>query len=243
MQIDLFVPCFVDQIYPETAFNAIKVLEKLGCEVHYNENQTCCGQPAFNAGYWEEAKAVGEKCLRDFPNNRPLVVLSSSCTGMMRNYYHDLFHNSAVHNQFKQLQRNTYEFSEFIFKFLDISKLPAVFEHTVTYHDACSALRECSIYPEPRQLLKQVRGLKLIEIKDSTVCCGFGGTFSVKNEAISVAMAEQKVQCAVDTDAEILVSADLSCLMQLDGYIKKNGIKLKTMHIADVLANGWGEIA
>lgn len=239
MQIDLFVPCFVDQVYPDAAFNAIKVLEKLGCEVFYNEKQTCCGQPAFNAGFWDEAKEVGEKCLHDFPNNRPVVVLSSSCAGMVKNYYHDLFHNSAVHNNWKQLQRNTFEFSEFVFKFLDISKLPSVFDHKVTYHDACSALRECGIYAEPRQLLKKVAGLELVEIKDNTVCCGFGGTFAVKYEAISVGMAEQKCLHALDTGAEILVSADLSCLMHLEGYIQKNKLPLRTMHIADVLASGW----
>lgn len=239
MEIDLFVPCFVDQMYPDTAFNAVKVLEKLGCTVHYNTQQSCCGQPAYNAGFWEEAKAVGEKCIRDFPNNRPLVVLSSSCTGMIRNSYQDLFHNTAIHNPWKHMQRNTYEFAEFVFKFLDISQLPAVFPHTITYHDACSALRECQLHAEPRQLLRNVKGLELRELADNTVCCGFGGTFAVKYEPISVGMAEQKVGHALATEAEYLVSGDLSCLMHLEAYIKKNKLPLQTKHLADVLASGW----
>jgi L-lactate dehydrogenase complex protein LldE len=239
MQIDLFVPCFVDQLYPETAFNAIKVLEFLGCEVHYNPEQTCCGQPAFNAGYWDEAKEVGEKCIRELSNNRPVVVLSSSCAGMMRNYYGKLFHNTALHNEYKQLQKNTFEFAEFVFKHLPYNKLQPHFEHSITYHDACSALRECGIREEPRALLRQVQGMTFMPLPENETCCGFGGTFAVKYEGISTGMADQKLQNVLKTGAEFLVSADLSCLMHINGVMEKKQMPVKCLHLADVLASGY----
>ncbi|MFN3530440.1 MAG: (Fe-S)-binding protein [Bacteroidia bacterium] len=239
MQIDLFVPCFVDQLYPETAFNAIKVLEFLGCDVHYNPEQTCCGQPAFNAGHWDEAKLVGEKCIREFNASRPMVVLSSSCTGMFRNYYGKLFHNTALHNQYKQMQKQTFEFAEFIFEHLPYNKLSARFSHSITYHDACSALRECGIREAPRALLGQVQGLTYSPLPNNEMCCGFGGTFAVKYEGISTGMADQKLQHALGTGAEYLVSADLSCLMHLEAFAKEQKLNIRTIHLADVLAAGW----
>ena len=237
IEVDLFVPCFVDQLYPQTAFNVIKILEKLGCKVHYNPNQTCCGQPAFNAGFWDDAKKVGEKFIKEFNNNRYIVIISSSCTGMVKNYYGDLFHNSSIHNQFNKIKTNTYEFAEFLVKVLKVTDLGAKFKGKITYHDACGALRECGIKDEPRALLNNVEGLELIELSKSDVCCGFGGTFAVKYEPISVGMAEQKVLDAVATGAEYLVSSDLSCLLHLEGYIKQNNIPLKIMHIADILVD------
>lgn len=239
MQVELFVPCFVDQMYPATAFNAIKVLEALGCQVHYNPAQTCCGQPAFNAGHWEEAKEVGEKCIRELEGDRPVVVLSSSCTGMIRNYYGKLFHNTAMHNQWKQLQRNTFEFAEFVFKHLPYQQLRPVFEHSITYHDACSALRECGIREEPRALLKQVGNMTYVPLAENETCCGFGGTFAVKYEGISTAMADQKMTHALKTGADYLVSSDLSCLMHLEAYARQHKMDIKTIHLADVLAAGW----
>lgn len=239
MQIDLFVPCFVDQLYPETAFNAIKVLEFLGCTVHYNPEQTCCGQPAFNAGHWNEAKLIGEKCILEHNLNRPLVVLSSSCTGMFRNYYGKLFHNTALHNQYKQMQKQTFEFAEFVFEHLPYNKLSARFDYSITYHDACSALRECGIREAPRALLRQVQGITYSPLPDNEMCCGFGGTFAVKYEGISTGMADQKLQHALNTGAEYLVSADLSCLMHLESYAREQKLNIRTIHLADVLAAGW----
>lgn len=239
MTVDLFIPCFIDQVYPQTAFNMIKILEKCGVEVHYNEKQTCCGQMAFNSGFWEEAKAVGAKFIKDFPNDRPVVGPSASCTGYVKNYYHELFHNSSLHNEYKRLVNNIYEFTDFMVNFLKVEDLGAVFEAKVTYHDSCAALREYGIKEEPRKLLKNVKGLELIEMKDTDVCCGFGGTFSVKHEPISTAMAEQKVHNALDTGAEYIVSTDSSCLMHQEGYIKKHNLPLKTINVIDVLASGW----
>lgn len=239
IKVNLFIPCFVDQLFPETAFNMVKVLEKLGCEVIYNPNQTCCGQPAFNAGFWGEARPVGEKFIHDFSDYNYVVGPSGSCVGFVRNFYSELFDNSALHNACKQLQKNTYEFTEFLVNVLNVKDLGATLNGVGTYHDACGALRECKIKKEPRELLANVKGLELREMNECETCCGFGGTFAVKFESISSPMADQKVANAIATGAEYIISTDMSCLLHVDGYIKKNNLPIKVMHIADVLAQGW----
>ncbi len=238
MVVDIFIPCFIDQVYPQTGMNMVKILEKLGVDVHYNGNQTCCGQIAFNSGYWDEAKEMGEKFIRDFPNDRPVISPSASCAGMIRNYYPWLFHNTALHYEYKQLRKNMVEFTDFLVNVLKTVDIGASFPHVVTYHDSCAALREYGIKEEPRELLSKVKGLELREMKDNEVCCGFGGTFSVKFEPVSTAMAEQKIKHALDTGAEYIVSTDSSCLMHQQAYIDKHKIPLKTVHIIDVLASG-----
>ena len=239
MKVQLFIPCFVDQLYPQTAFNMVKVLEKAGCEVHYNTNQTCCGQPAFNAGFWDEARTVCAKFLKDFDTADYIVAPSASCVGFVRNYYGMLFDNSSMHNQVKDLGSRTYEFTEFLIDVLKIENFNATLNTKATYHDSCAALRECKIKEGPRRLLGNVKGLELVEMNHTETCCGFGGTFAVKFDAISIGMADQKVVNALETEAEYIISTDLSCLMHLDGYIKGKNLPLKTMHIADVLASGW----
>ena len=239
MKVQLFIPCFVDQLYPETAFNMVKVLQKAGCTVEYNANQTCCGQPAFNAGFRDESRDVCSKFMKDFSGADYIVAPSASCVGFIRNYYPVLFENSAVHNQVKEMGKRTYEFTEFLTDVLKIENYGAELKAKATYHDSCAALRECKIKGGPRRLLRHVKGLELVEMNEVETCCGFGGTFAVKFEAISVSMADQKVTNALATGAEYIISTDLSCLMQLEGYIKAKELSIKTMHIADVLANGW----
>ena len=239
MIVDIFIPCFIDQLYPQTGFNMIKVLERVGCDVNYNPEQTCCGQPAFNAGYWDDAKKVGEKFIREFQQDRYIVSPSASCVGMIKNYYPEMFHNAVLHNEYKQLAKNIYEFSSFLVNVLKITDIGATLEGVATYHDSCAALRECSIKDEPRALLSKVRKLEVKEMKDTESCCGFGGTFSAKFEPIAVGMGSDKVKNAMETGAEYLISTDMSCLLHLDAYIKKQNLNLKPMHIADVLASGW----
>ncbi|MEO6730557.1 MAG: (Fe-S)-binding protein [Ferruginibacter sp.] len=239
MKVQLFIPCFVDQLYPQTAFNMVKVLEKAGCDVQYNPNQTCCGQPAFNAGFWDEAKAVCNKFINDFEGAEYIVAPSASCVGFVRNYYARLFENSSAHNEVKNLSKRIFEFSEFLTDVLKIENYGAVLHGRATYHDSCAALRECKIKTAPRKLLSHVKGLEIVEMNDVETCCGFGGTFAVKFDAISIAMADQKVNNALATKAEYIISTDLSCLMHIDGYIKGKNISIKTMHLADVLASGW----
>ena len=239
MNVQLFIPCFVDQLFPETAFNMIKVLKKAGCTITYNTNQTCCGQPAFNAGFRDEARIVCSKFIKDFGGSDYIVAPSASCAGFVKNYYSKLFDNSSVHNDVKSLAKRMYEFSDFIVNVLKIENLGASLAGKGTYHDSCAALRECKIKKEPRILLSYVKDLELIEMNDVETCCGFGGTFAVKFEAISTAMAEQKIDNARATGAEYVISTDLSCLMHLQGYISHKGYSLKTLHLADVLASGW----
>ena len=239
MRVQLFIPCFVDQLYPQTAFNMIKVLEKAGCDVMYNTNQTCCGQPAFNAGFWDESRSVAKKFIKDFDSVDYVVAPSASCVGFVKNYYPTLFENSTSLNSVKQLGKRIFEFTAFLTDVLKIENFGAELIAKATYHDSCAALRECKIKEGPRKLLSFVKGLELVEMNDNETCCGFGGTFSVKFEAISIGMADQKIKNALATGAEYIISTDLSCLMQLQGYITKNDLPLKTMHIADVLASGW----
>jgi L-lactate dehydrogenase complex protein LldE len=215
----------------------VKVLEKAGVEVKYNTEQTCCGQPAFNAGFRDEARDVCAKFLKDFDGHDYVVAPSASCVGFVRNYYSALFDNSSLHNEVKDLQKRTFEFSDFLVNVLGVEDLGASFYGKAAYHDSCAALRECKIKEEPRKLLSHVKGLELLEMKDVETCCGFGGSFAVKFEPISVAMADQKVNNALQTGADYIISTDLSCLMHLDGYIRHKGYQIKTMHIADVLAN------
>ena len=237
MDVQLFIPCFVDQLYPETAFNMIRVLEKAGCAVSYNEEQTCCGQPAFNAGFREEAKMVCRKFISDFSGKEFIVTPSASCAGFVRNYYHTLLSGASNIKDIRALQSRVFELSEFLVNIVKRVDLGASFPYKATYHDSCAALRECRIKSEPRILLQHVKGLQLTEMADVETCCGFGGTFAVKFEGISTAMADQKVDHARDTGAEFIISTDLSCLMHIGGYAEKQGKPIRTIHLADVLAN------
>ena len=242
MKTELFIPCFIDQLYPDTAWNTVKVLEKAGCTVSYNPEQTCCGQPAFNAGFWDEAKVVGTKFINSFSEESVIVAPSASCTGMVKNYYNDLFTNTLLHNKCRVIQGNIYELSDFLVNILQFDYFGAELEGRAVYHDSCSGLRECKIKEEPRQLLSKVHGLELVDLKDNETCCGFGGTFAVKFDAISTAMAQQKVDNAMAANADYIISTDASCLLHLQGYIEKNNLSIKTMHLADVLAHGWGNV-
>ena len=217
----------------------VKVLEKAGCEVTYNANQTCCGQPAFNAGFWDEARDVAQKFITDFEAETYIVAPSASCVGFVRNYYPKLFEHGVNHQKVKELKTKIFEFSDFLTEVLHQYDFGAVWNGKVTYHDSCAALRECKIKEAPRRLLSHVAGLEMVEMNELETCCGFGGTFAVKFDAISTGMADQKVTNAMATKAEYIISTDLSCLMHIAGYVKGKNLPLKTMHIADVLASGW----
>ena len=242
MKIELFVPCFMDQLSPATAWNVVKVLQRAGCSVSVNTEQTCCGQPAFNAGFWDDAKEVGNKFLKGFAEDSVIVTPSASCTGMVKNYYNDLFTNTTLHNRCRAIQGNIYELSDFLVNILQFDYFGAELDGKAVYHDSCAALRECHIKTEPRQLLNKVIGLELLDLKDGETCCGFGGTFAVKFDGISTAMAQQKVENALEAGAEYIISTDYSCLLHLQGYIDKNSLPIKTLHLADVLAHGWGNV-
>jgi len=237
MQVDVFIPCFIDQFYPETAANFVAILQKAGCDTRYNPEQTCCGQPAFNSGYWEEAKTIATKFLKDFNSGNTIVAPSASCTGFVRNYYHKLFNeDKELLKQTNEIKKYIFEFTDFLVNHLKVVDLGAEFHHKVTFHDSCAGLREYHIKEEPRKLLQNVKGLELIEMEDTNTCCGFGGTFSAKFHNVSTAMTEQKVENALKTGAEYIVSTEASCLMNMEAYIKKQKLPIKTIHLVDILA-------
>jgi len=238
MKVDAFIPCFIDQFYPETAASFITVLEKAGCNVSYNPEQTCCGQPSFNSGYWPETKTLAARFLQIFCNADAIVSPSASCTGFIKNYYPKLFENNEKQlEQTRKLIPRIFEFSDFLVNHLKVVDFGAVFNHPVTFHDSCAGLREYGIKNEPRILLQHVKGLELVEMENTNTCCGFGGTFSAKFHSISTAMTEQKVEYALKTGAEYIVSTEASCLMNMQAYIKKQKLPIKTIHLADVLAS------
>jgi len=238
MNVEAFIPCFIDQFYPEIAANFIAVLEKSGCKVNYNPEQTCCGQPAFNSGYWKEARTVAGKFLIDFNSAEVIVGPSASCTGFVRNYFSKIFEEDKTNlEKSNQMSKKIFEVTDFLVNHLKIIDFDTVFNHRVTFHDSCAGLREYGIKREPRILLSNVRGLELIEMDNTETCCGFGGTFAAKFHSISTAMIDQKVENALKTGAEYIVSTEASCLMNMESYIRKNNLPIKTIHIIDVLAS------
>lgn len=236
MNVQLFIPCFVDQLYPEVGMHTAAVLEKAGCKVRYNPKQTCCGQPAYNAGFMQEARVVSEKFVSDFSGEEYIVAPSGSCIGYVRSAFDEMFETASCKHEARSVKKRSYELSEFLVDVLKVEDLGAELNGVATYHDACGALRECGIKEGPRRLLSNVKGLELREMKECETCCGFGGTFAVKYEPISIGMAMTKVNSAMEQKADYLISTDISCLMHVDGYIRHAGLKLKTLHLAQVLA-------
>ena len=236
MKVSLFIPCFVDQIYPKVGISIVQVLERLGCEVDYPEGQTCCGQPAFNSGYWDEARSVAEHSLDLFANSDVIVSASGSCGAMMKVFYPELFKDTTRHFDALKLAPKIYEFSDFLVNQLGVRDVGARFPGTATFHDGCHGLRELGIESQPRELLRHVRGLTLVEMKEAKTCCGFGGAFAIKFPAISTAMGEVKCASILETEADVVVSNDSSCLMQIQGLLQRQGKTTRCLHLAEILA-------
>ena len=237
MKINLLIPCFVDQLFPSVGISVVRIFEKLGHTVDFKESVACCGQPAFNAGYWKEARGIAGRVLQSLAGSDPVVVPSGSCAAMVKNFYPALFRETPHAELAVQLSQRVFEFSSFLVDQLEITELGSRFPARVTFHDGCHGLRELHVQRQPRQLLERVRDLTLLEMEDQTSCCGFGGTFAVKFPMISTAMGETKSASAVETGAEYLVSNDSSCLMHLQGLLSRRNQKLKTIHLAEVLAS------
>jgi L-lactate dehydrogenase complex protein LldE len=245
MKISLFIPCFVDQMTPQVGMAVARVLERLGHTCEFRSAQTCCGQPSFNAGYWDEARAVAIRALDVFAGAEAVVGPSGSCVAMMRVFYPQLLAGTPDETRALDLASRTFEFGEFLVEKLGVTDVGAHFPHRVTYHDGCHGLRELRIKNAPRELLRNVRGLELVECDEPESCCGFGGLFSVKFPMISTAMAEVKAGSLVRTACDYIVSSDPSCQLQLDGWISRNcqaagGRTPRTIHLAEVLATAAG---
>ncbi len=234
MTVTLFIPCFVDLCYPQVGVSMVRILEKLGHKVVCPDEPACCGQPAFNTGYWDESRAVAEKVLDQLKDAEVVAIASGSCGAMMKVFYPELFAGSKHEAAAKALAPKCYEFSDFLVSKLGVTDLGARFPHKVTFHDGCHGLRELHIKDAPRRLMAQVRDLELVEMKE-TVCCGFGGTFSAKFPAISTAMGDVKISLAEETHAEYIVSNDSSCLMHIQGLLDRQRKPIKTIHLAEIL--------
>ena len=236
-KVSLFVPCFVDQLLPQVAVDTVKVLRRVGCDVEFREAQTCCGQPAFNTGYWDDARPCAERFVRVFHDAETIVCPSGSCTTMVRNFYPELLKASAMRSDAIAAGQRTYELSEFLVKVAGITDVGAVFPHTVTYHAACHGLRELHLQQEPLALLRAVKGLTLVDMPRYDECCGFGGTFATKFADISAAMGQSKAENVVASGAEYVTAIDPSCLMHVQGMLEKNKFAAKTIHLASILAS------
>lgn len=233
VRVSLFVTCIIDQVFPKVGMAMADVLERAGCEVEFREAQTCCGQPAFNSGYRDEARTVAEHFLQTFEGAEHIVVPSGSCCSMIGHHFADLLPGDK---RVRSLEPRVWEFSQFLVDVLKVQDVGARFDGSVTYHDSCHALRELKIKDGPRRLLENVRGLRLVEMDPAEECCGFGGTFSVKFPEISGGMVRTKIDAIEKTGADTVVSIDSSCLMQIQGALSRAGSKIRTMHLAEVLA-------
>jgi L-lactate dehydrogenase complex protein LldE len=235
MKISLFIPCLVDQFFPAVGVNLVKILKKVGATVDYPIDQTCCGQPAFNSGYHEEAVELAQRFLQVFRGAEYIVSPSGSCTSMVKIFYPEILLERGLHEALEEVTSRIYEFSDFLVNVLGVKDVGARFPHKVTYHDACHLLRELKVKEAPRELIRHVRDIEFVEMENSEACCGFGGTFSVKFPEISTAMAEDKANAIAQCGAEYVVANDSSCLMQIAGYLSRNHIPAKPLHLAELL--------
>jgi L-lactate dehydrogenase complex protein LldE len=239
MRVSLFVTCLVDQLFPKVGIATVDLLESLGVEVRFDPRQTCCGQPAFNSGFAGEAASVAEHFLDVFGNDEWIVTPSGSCATMVKKFLPELFEGRpGLHDKAEELASRTWELSDFLVTVLKVRETGARFPHRVTFHDSCHQLRELHIQEQPRQLIRGVRDIQFVEMRDSTRCCGFGGTFAVKFAPVSAAVGEDKVETIVESGAEYVVANDVSCLMHIDGILKRRGVPVRVMHLAELLVQG-----
>ncbi|QGJ70256.1 L-lactate dehydrogenase complex protein LldE [Planctomycetales bacterium 10988] len=231
------IPCFIDQLFPQVGIRMVEIFERLGHEVEYPMDQTCCGQPPFNSGFQDEARQVAVRVLEIFKSAEVVVVPSGSCAAMVKVFYPELFQESPQEEAAKELAAKTWEFSQFLVEKLEVTDVGASFPGKVTFHDGCHGLRELGVKGAPRALLEKVRDLELVEMGEAETCCGFGGTFAVKFPQISTAMAQVKSNSAEESGAEYIVSNDASCLMQIQGYLDRQPKnEIRCFHLAEVLA-------
>ncbi|MFK7692896.1 (Fe-S)-binding protein [Paenibacillus sp. HJGM_3] len=239
MKVSLFITCLADQLYPEVGESVVRLLHRYGCEVDFPALQTCCGQPAFNSGYQDEAREVARQWIRAFERSDYIVSPSGSCTGMVHHYYPDLFQAEPEWKaKAEALIERTYEFSQFLVQVLGITDLEAKFPHKVTYHPSCHAMRLLGVREEPLALLNRIEGMEFVELPRKDDCCGFGGTFAVKMADMSEAMVCEKASCVCETGAEVLVGTDMGCLMNIQGRLNKEGKPIRVMHLAELLEEG-----
>lgn len=235
--VGLFVTCLVDLTRPSVGFATLKLLELANCRVSVPELQTCCGQPAYNAGDQADARDIAKQVIETFEGFQYVVVPSGSCGGMISHHYPALFADDAAWKaRAEKLANKTYELTVFLTEIAKLNNINTVCAKKATYHDSCSGLRELGIKDQPRQLLAQVEGLEIIEGGEAEVCCGFGGLFCVKYPDISESMLDQKVDDILSTNTDMVLGGDLGCLMNIAGRLSRRGSDKEVRHIAEVLA-------
>ena len=248
----LFVTCVVDQLFPEVGVAAVRVLRALGDEVEFDPDQTCCGQPAFNSGYWDEARTVARRLLGQYDDSAPVVIPSGSCAAMIRNYYAELFADDPVNlARARRLRRRVYEFTEYVAEFFDTDQIASVLDDSpdggesepvsVAFHEACHAKRELGVDAQPKAILDALPGVRRADLPQAEVCCGFGGTFSVKYPDISGAMLRDKLDGIEASGADLATACDASCLMHIRGGLRRRESRVQTAHIAELIARNLRE--
>lgn len=239
MKVSLFITCLVDQFCPYVGEATVEVLRRVGCEVVFDERQTCCGQPAFNSGYRKQAQKFAKRFIRIFEESEAEIIVSpsGSCAAMVKHFYELFPDDENWRKRAEVIAAKTYEFSEFLVNILGIENVGARISGKLTWHDACHALRDLNIRNEPRRLLKNVENAEFVEMENSDVCCGFGGTFSVKYPEISLAILDNKIEAIEKSGADAVVACDASCLMQIGGRLSRLNSKVKPMHLAEILAS------
>lgn len=238
MKVSLFITCLSDAIYPAVGEAMVRILARYGVSLHFPTVQTCCGQPAYNSGYFDEARAAAKTILDAFDDSDFVVSPSGSCTYMVH-HYKDLFKDDPVRlEQAKRLESKTYEFTQFLVKVMGITDIGARFPHKVTYHPSCHGSRLLGVKEEPMALLSEVRGIEFIPLPFAEDCCGFGGTFAIKMADISGAMVTEKVEHITETEAEVLVGLDMACLMNIAGQLRFKNKPVRVMHLAELLYEG-----
>jgi L-lactate dehydrogenase complex protein LldE len=239
LRVSLFIACYNDTFFPETGRSVVRVLGRLGHTVEFPSGQTCCGQMHYNTGYQAEALPLLQRFVAQFKDAEAVVVPSSSCVAMMKDHYPkmaDATGNSALIRNVRELLPRVYEFSEFLTRRLGLEDLQATYRHRVTYHASCHGLRNLGLGDGPLSLLKAVRGIELVPLSGLEQCCGFGGTFAVKNAGVSSAMLEEKTTAVLATGAEVCTACDNSCLMHIQGALHRQRTGVRTVHLAEILA-------
>jgi L-lactate dehydrogenase complex protein LldE len=236
MKVSLFITCLVDQFFPETGMCAVNVLRRLGVEVQFLSEQTCCGQPAFNSGFTDEARALAKRFIEIFKDSEYVVAPSGSCTSMVRVFYPELLKDEPEWRaRAESLASRTYEFTEFIVNVLGVEDVGATSEGKVALHQSCQLLRELNVRTEPQRLLNSVKGIEVVELERAEACCGFGGLFSIKYPHISGGILQEKIDSINKSGADIVVASDVGCLMHIAGGLSRQSAPAKTMHIAELL--------
>jgi L-lactate dehydrogenase complex protein LldE len=237
--VSLFIPCLVDACFPEVGDAMVRIFDRLKIPLVYPEGQTCCGQPAFNSGYRREAAAAARRFLTVFAGAEAIVCPSGSCVAMVRHHYPELFVDDPSRlAQALAIGQKSYEFTEYLVDILGVTELGAVFPARATYHDSCHLARTLGIREQPRQLLRRVRGLELVEMEQADSCCGFGGTFSLGYPDISLALVDSKIENILKSGADTVVGCDVSCLMQIRGRLARSNSDIRVHHIAEIVAAG-----